>query len=171
MRDIRSGGNLMSSSQRVSRGFHRLGLFMAAITLVVGSIASLNIASDIASNAARWHDEQATLACAQEAFHKKFYADLSRKAFERRMATKLEAVKTGEVTLTHVNLKELGCSEWSERVPVLTIFTAKPPGEFSWTVELWSTYALYVVYALAVSLAVYGIVCAIGWVIGAFAAS
>ena len=45
------GGNLMSSSQRVSRGFHRLGLFLAAITLVVGSIASLYIASDIASNA------------------------------------------------------------------------------------------------------------------------
>ena len=144
---------------------------MAAILLVVGGIASLYIASDSASSAKRWHDEQATLVCAQEAFHKKFYADLSQEEFERRVAAKLEAVKRGEVTLTDVDLKEVGCSEWSERVPVLMIFCAEPPGEFSWTVELWSTYALYVAYALVVSLAVYGIVRAIGWVIGGFAAS
>ena len=87
------------------------------------------------------------------------------------MAAKLEAVKRGEVTLTDVDLKEVGCSEWSERVPVLTIFSAEPPGEFCWTVELWSTYALYVAYTLVVSLVVYGVVRAIGWVIGGFAAS
>jgi hypothetical protein len=85
----------MAASQRLSRGFHRLALFLAAIPLVVGSIASLYIASDAASSAKLWHDEQAALACAQDAFHKKFYADLSREEFDRRIAAKLAPVEAG----------------------------------------------------------------------------
>ena len=76
----------MGTSQRVSRGFHRLGLFLAAVLLLVGGIASLYIASDAAGSAMRWHDKQAALVCAQDAYHKKFYADLSREEFDRRMA-------------------------------------------------------------------------------------
>ena len=161
----------MATSQRISRDFHRLGIFLAAFVLLTGGIASLYIALEIASSAKSWHDEQAILICAQEAFHKKFYADLSQEEFERRVAAKLEAVKTGEVTLTAVELKEVGCSEWSERVPVLEIFTATPQEEFNWTVKLWSTYALFIAYTIAISLAIYGIVRTIGWVIGGFAAS
>jgi hypothetical protein len=34
----------MSTSQRVSRGFHRLGLFLALSTLLIGSLIAMNLA-------------------------------------------------------------------------------------------------------------------------------
>jgi hypothetical protein len=43
---IGGGGNPMSASQRVIRGFHRLGLFLGAIPLIVGAIATLAIVGD-----------------------------------------------------------------------------------------------------------------------------
>ena len=52
----------MSASQRVSRGFRRLALLLAAIPLVVGGIATFYIASDAASSAKSLHVK---LACAQ----------------------------------------------------------------------------------------------------------
>jgi hypothetical protein len=107
----------MSASQRVSRGFHRLGLFLAAIPMVLGVFASLYIASETANGAKRWHDEQATLVCAQDAFHRKFYADLSREEFDRRIAAKLAPIEAGDVRVTDPDL-------FARRVSVLEIFRA-----------------------------------------------
>ena len=57
----------MAASQRVSRGFHRLALFLAAIPLLVGGGLSLFIAIDQANKAKAMHEEQARLVCAQTA--------------------------------------------------------------------------------------------------------
>jgi hypothetical protein len=100
----------MSTAQRVSRGFHRLALFLAAIPLLLGGILSVYFAWVSASDAKLRYNEQAALVCAQGAFHKKFYADLSQDEFDRRIAEKLAPIQTGEVTVTNPDLKELGCS-------------------------------------------------------------
>ena len=54
------GGN--ATSQRVSRGFHRLALFLASIPLLVGIVASVYMAD---ASAKRWHDQQLKLVRAQ----------------------------------------------------------------------------------------------------------
>ena len=143
----------MSAPQRLSRGFHRLALFLAAIPLVVGGVVSVYIASD---GAKRWYDEQVTLVCAQDAFHKKFYADLPRDEFDRRMAAKLAPIEAGEVKLTDPDLKELGCSDWPRTVSVLEIFRARPPGELSWAAQISSYLATGLAITLGLSLGIYG---------------
>ena len=111
----------------------------------------------------RWHDKQAALVCAQDAYHKKFYADLSREEFDRRMAAKLAAawldiLKEEEILRTLQDLHELGCSDLLGKASVFEIFRAEPPEEFSWNWTLWSNYALWLAISLAISVAVYGLV-------------
>jgi hypothetical protein len=115
----------MAASQRVSRGLHRLALFLTAITLVVGGIASLYLASDVADSAKHRHDEQAIFICAREAIYRKFYADLSRDEFDRRLATKSKFNLTGP----DFDLKELGCSDESRTVSWREIAAARTAGE------------------------------------------
>jgi hypothetical protein len=57
----------MGGSTRVSRGFHRLGLFLAAILMLIGVISSAWVALDTANDAKAIHDQQAKLVCAQAA--------------------------------------------------------------------------------------------------------
>ena len=99
----------MDTAQRLNRGFHRLALFLAAISLLAGGVVSVFFASLATSNAKRWHDKQVALVCAQDAFYRKFYADLSREEFDRRVAAKLAPIQAGEVKVTDPDLKELGC--------------------------------------------------------------
>jgi hypothetical protein len=68
---------------------------------------------------------QAALVCAQDAFHKKFYADLSREEFDRRIVAKLAPVEAGEIRVTNPDLHELGCSDLPRTVSVLEIFRAE----------------------------------------------
>jgi hypothetical protein len=161
----------MDTPQRLGRGFHRLAIFLAAIPLLAGVVVSVYVASDATSSAKRLHDDQVVLVCAQDAFYRKFYADLSRDEFERKIAAKLAPIETGEVKVSEPDLKELGCSDWSRTVSVLEIFGARPPNEFSWAQNISSYLAIGLGITLAVSLAVYGMVRAIGWVIGGFATS
>jgi hypothetical protein len=158
------------TAQRVSRGFHRLAVFLATIPLLLGAIASLYIASETANSARRSHDEQATMICAQNALYKKFYADLSREEFERRVAEKLPRLEAGEDKVTDPDLKELGCSVFSRKVSLLEIFRAKAPGEFDWKAEFLLACAAGIAVTLVLVFTVYSIVRAIGWVIGGFAA-
>jgi hypothetical protein len=53
----------MASSQRLSRGFHRLALFLAAIPLLLGGSLSVYIAFDLANRL--WEQHQKLL-CAHE---------------------------------------------------------------------------------------------------------
>jgi hypothetical protein len=55
----------MGASTRVSRGFHRLALFLAAMPLLLGAVISFYAALDAAGNAAISHDEQVQLFCAR----------------------------------------------------------------------------------------------------------
>ena len=109
----RLGGiSIMGTSQRVSRGFQRLALFLAAIPLLVGAAWSLFLALDTAGKAQNWHNEEVALACAKDAFYRKFYSDMSRAEFERRLAAKVVVpIEAGEIKATVPDLKELGC--WS----------------------------------------------------------
>jgi hypothetical protein len=66
------------------------------------------------------------------------------------------------------DLKELGCSEWRRTVSVLEILDARPPSEFGWMWEFLSDLAKGLGLMLAVSLTVYGVIRAMGWVIGGF---
>ena len=55
----------MSAAQRVSRKFHRLGPFLAAVPLLIVGTWSVFNALNAANNARLSHDEQAHLVCAK----------------------------------------------------------------------------------------------------------
>ena len=141
----------MGTSQRVSRGFHRLGLVLAAIPLVAGSLWTTAEVLTFVSGSKRWHEKQVVWACARE-----------------RLATPLSSHDDGEV----IDLHKLGCSQPGERAVFWEVRDARHPGDFSYSSHLFTWgLALALGTTLAASLAVYGIVRAIGWVIGGFATS
>jgi hypothetical protein len=67
-----------------------------------------------------------------------------------------------------IDLKETGCRDWGQRV---TYGEARRPPDFNWYSSFGNSLLLYLTITLAVSLAVYALLRAIGWVIGGFAAS
>ena len=142
----------MATSQRVSRGFHRLGLFLAAIPLLFGIGYSLTTPLEITNYGLIDHREYVCAHNLLQSDPKRFW-DL-----------------TGEVRGSgFIDLKAVGCSDRDNALVVRQYVTDVPP--FNW----WRSYSLLVAPILALaavaSLAVYGIVRAIGWVIGGFAAS
>jgi len=148
----------MSTAQRVSRGFHRLAVFLAAIPLIIGIGASIFAALSEANGAKSSHDEQLELICAQE--------------LAKAPATRL--LKPGETVplppgkrpqdvqwlspppeglkaIMHADaktdfdefdlnydLKDLGCSEESRKVSWRQIIDASAPGVFSYWPIFWS---------------------------------
>ena len=135
----------MVASQRVSRAFNRLGLFLAAMPLLVGGSISLFIALNAANNGSVHHQH---LLCA----HKHVSP---------------VALSDEEVGLP-LSLKQVGCSE-SEYAAV-TYAEARNPPDFNWLTTFGSAMFPSVPITLALTLAVYALVRAIGWVIGGFAA-
>jgi hypothetical protein len=160
----------MAASLRLSRGFHRLALFLAAIPLLAISGFYLILAIRSANLDQHLHQEQVELACAQDAFHRKFYGDLSKEEFDRRIAAKLAPIEEGSIKVTDPDLKKLGCANESRMVSVTEIFRANPPAEFSWIGEFSGLFVPGLGLAFGLSVALYGLVRAIGWVIGGFAA-
>ena len=140
----------MATSQRVSRGFHRLALFLAAVPLLIGVLGSvlwaIRDANIIASN------KHQKLMCAYE-------------WLDRIVATNGSA----DVAVVQ-ELKAMGCSSWLETVSVEDILAAKNNG-FSYAAAFALTMTYGLAITLAFALALYGLVRAIGWVIGGFAAS
>jgi predicted Co/Zn/Cd cation transporter (cation efflux family) len=67
-------------------------------------------------------------------------------------------------------LQKLGCSDWAQTASFREVINAKPD-DFSYATELLPPLTIGLAITLAVSLAVYGFVRAIDWVIGGFAAS
>jgi hypothetical protein len=139
----------MSTAQRVSRGFHRLALFLAAIPLLLGGSLSIYVAFNLANRA--WEQHQ-KLVCAHE---------------------HIAGQKPGENVFNQfdtIKLKQIGCSNSDDTV---TVGEARnPPPNLNWFAAFGSGLLLSPLpQTLAVSLLVYGIVRAIGWVIGGFAAS
>ena len=57
-------------TQRISRGFHRLAIFLAAVPFLIGGTWATFAAINTAKNAQRSHDETVELVCAQTALKK-----------------------------------------------------------------------------------------------------
>ena len=99
----------MSAAQRVSRDFHRLALFLAAIPLLLGGSLSIYIAFDLASRL--WEQHQ-KLVCAHEHVAGK---KLGENVFDQ---------------FDTVNLKQIGCSNSDDTV---TVGEARnPPPNLNW---------------------------------------
>jgi len=138
----------MSTAQRVNRGFHRLALFLAAIPLLLGGSLSVYIAFDLANRL--WEQHQ-KLVCAHE---------------------QVAGKKPGENVFDQsdtVKLKQIGCSNSDDTV---TVGEARnPPPNLNWFAEFGSGLLLSPLpQTLIVTLVVYVIVRAIGWVISGFVA-
>ena len=141
----------MATAQRLGHGFNRLALFLAAIPLLVGGGLSLAIAIDQANDAKAMHEEQARLVCAQTALK--------------------SDVPQGYAADGRLDLQKLGCSDLPETTSYFKVLNARPPKAFSYARSFLPPLSIGVLLTLTIALAVYGIVRAIGWVIGGFAAS
>jgi hypothetical protein len=132
----------VASSQRLSRGFHRLAIFLAATPLLIGVILAL-IAFDKAS------DQRQKLLCARNVF----------KTDESKIWAQVFAPKSPDAK---VGLKEIGCStnDW-ERVSV-----DESQSPQTWLSAFTSAFLPGVPIALILAIAIYMLVSAIGWVIG-----
>jgi hypothetical protein len=138
----------MSTGQRVSRGFHRLALFLAAIPLLLGGSLSVYIAFDLANRL--WEQHQKLL-CAHE--------HVAGQKPDENVFDQFDTVK----------LKQIGCSNSDDTV---TVGEARnPPPNLNWFAAFGSGLLLSPLpQTLIVTLVVYVVVRAIGWVIGGFAA-
>jgi hypothetical protein len=161
----------MSTSQRVSRGFQRLAVFLAAIPLVIGVVLSIISARDAEGNRRRHYDE---LSCAHAR------AETARKkSAEKQLLTDEEVLALPPHSANpydrfdeRYDLRQLGCSAQSRKVSWDAI--AKPPAEFTY-LQYLSAFLPNLFQGIAISFAlaavVYGLVRAIGWVIGGFTRS
>jgi hypothetical protein len=143
----------MGASQRVSRGFHRLGLFLAAIPLVIGIILSVGVAV-----------EQANV---EEAYHQKVVC--AGQHPERWAATTAPKGSLTDEQVGTLSFKQVGCSD-NEDETVSYAEARNPPQFYSWS-SYASNATPYLIFAVAVSVMLYGLVRAIGWIIGGFATS
>jgi hypothetical protein len=132
----------MSASQRVSRGFHRLAVFLAAVPLLVGVVWSTFVAIDIAN------DARQNSACAQ-------------------------VVRTNKADrLQPSEFKDEQFDEPSgELRGIPKIAGSTTCSAFNFAVVLLRSLAFGLAITLVISLGIYGLVRAMGWVNGGFAAS
>jgi hypothetical protein len=146
------GANPMATSQRVIGDFHRLAVLSAVIPLLLGIVYSLWSPYQTANDELNRHHK---LECARE--HAALWPPVttsSPDSYDEEMGIPL-------------NLKSVGCSDRDD--DTVSYAEAANPPEFNW----WASYARHIAPILAltaaISLAVYGIVRAIGWVIGGYA--
>jgi hypothetical protein len=154
-------------SQRLSRGFHRLGLFLAAILLIVGGWFSVLTAKDEASMALHKHQQ---LVCAHEhiAQAKPLLPDVPKGMEPGDVLPSSPGQEPWQLNW-QLNLKQVGCSDYSD--DIVTYGEASNPPEFSWLGVFAQTLGLGLAITLAVTVVIYGQVRAIGWVIDGFTAS
>ena len=181
------------STSRVSRGFHRLAVFVAAIPLLIGVTISLSWAGKSTYQDLQRHQLQV---CAHEHIErvttpKGEAAALPSIGQEPNSAGTnlgtLSLPSIGEETKpnswpennpfhlmfapdeTPLNLKRMGCSD--SDYETVSLGEASTVPEFYWYPRLGYYLSIGVGLSLLLSFAVYGLVRAIGWVIGGFAAS
>ena len=153
------------TAQRVSRGFHRLGFFIAAALFLIAGALAVGPALQKANDASEEHQK---LLCA----HKYFGSG------ELRKLILSKAILTGPFTdlipldNRELSFKALDCS--SSDIDTVRYGEARDPPSFNWLDWLGVFAPLAAIplgLALVVSLGVYTFIRAIGWVIGGFAAS
>jgi hypothetical protein len=140
----------MSASQRVSRDFHRLAIFLAAIPLVIGTILSLGVAVQQANEEEAY---QQRVVCAGQ--HPK-----------RWPATTAPKGSLTDEQVGTLSLKQVGCSDREDET--VSYAEARNPPQFYWWASYASNATPYLIFAVVVSVLLYGLVRAIGWVIGGF---
>ena len=138
------------SSHRISRGFHRLGLFLASITLVIGSWITLLLPDWAAPFPAKW----------------------SFGVFTRQPMPEWTSSDTGngpiiEIGGTNVRMPSNYYDQpVAQQQDLMNRLIAN-----NWRNKFAKPLAQGLAITLTVSLAIYGLVRAIGWVVGGFAAS
>ena len=176
----------MAASQRVSRGFHRLALFLAAIPFLVGLAASLYFAINSAREASK---AQQQAICANNYIRRlnpnPIHEENCSEEDAAAAGVKLENFFTWCATqppkpywLLHgpddatLDLKSIGCSDSEyDTIGLGEARAVAAPFLSPWLDPFLSKFGVIFGITLAVSLAVYGVVRAIGWVIGGFAAT
>ena len=136
----------MSTSQRLGRGFHRLALVLAAIPSVFGTIFSIHYAYQETGPALRNNPTPVTIS----------------RSDKPKDGTEIEVKGIGVFSVPE-DFKDMSLEKQSETVQRLVA-----PW---WWAKFAELLTIGLVTTLAVSFIVYGIVRAIGWVIGGFAAS
>src|SRR5262252_148134 len=148
------------TTKRVSRGFHRLAVWSAAMPLLVGIIYSLWSSYQTANDELNRHDK---LECARE--HATLWPPVTTSSVGDETTS---SVGEDEETGIPLSLKSVGCSDRDD--DTVSYAEAANPPEFNW----WESYARHIASILAltaaISLGVYSVIRAIGWVIGRFAA-
>jgi ABC-type dipeptide/oligopeptide/nickel transport system permease subunit len=139
----------MSTAQRVSRGFHRLGLFLALITLVIGSLITVLVPDWTAPFPANWSFD----------------------LVDRQPMPEWTSSDTGdgpiiEVAGTNVRMPSNYYDQpVAQQQDLLNRLIAN-----NWRNKFAKPLAQGLGITLTISLAIYGLMRAIGWVIGGFAA-
>ncbi|HKA65659.1 MAG TPA: hypothetical protein VKD00_08100 [Methyloceanibacter sp.] len=133
------------SSQRSSRGFHRLALFLAAISLLIGTFAALLLAPD-------W----------TAPFSSPKWSVRGRSLEHHRRLTTIQIEGIGEIDVMSPFDEMDQAQQQSTVDKIVTNY---------WRSKVAIPFLQGFGITIAISLAVYGIVRAIGWVIGGSAAS
>ena len=156
---------MLGTSQRLSRGFHRLGIFLALIPFIVGAAWSLKVANEDANNLAALHDDEVSYACAKKVL-------MTNSPARKEIESKYTDAPPGFLPDNErVDLQKLGCASSSEIATVGDVLNVPEPMDFSYAGIFYPTLAPLLVVSLILSLLVYCLVRAIGWVIAGFAAS
>jgi hypothetical protein len=134
------GEGIMAASQRLSRCFLPIGLFLA-IPLIGGSVFSVLNALNTAGHAKMVHDAQVSLVCAQTALKTK------------PIGSKYSDLPPGHLADDErVDLTKLGCSEWNWTPTVRDVRKAQPPGEFSYAARFLASLGLNLAITLIATL-------------------
>ena len=151
----------MAASKRVSRGFHRLGLFLAAIIVLVGGGYYWVVSAGEVANQ-DWRHHKA-LVCAHQFRHRE-----DKRIWDLGLT---ELDETGEAI---IDLRALGCSQTvNDPHEIIKFGEVRVVPSFSWLSSfgselLFPPILIFACAALVLAVAAYGIVRAIGWVVGGF---
>jgi hypothetical protein len=151
----------MTTAEKISRGFHRLGLFLAALILLIGVPYSLFQALELMDYDVQ-HDE--ALKCAHDLLQR-----------DPKRFWDLNFIKPED--LNHVtddwpvDLSTFGCSDPEGGMVTFGEVRVVPP--VNWISRFGSLWLglparIYGLGALLLALAIYALVRAIGWIIGGF---
>ena len=188
----------MSTSHRVSRGFHRLAIFLATIVLIVGTgfavlMGSSEARRDLVSHQLKkgvfcakhkiisdpwvptiergdrdYDDSACVQACSVPASSPCAACVLSGPARQRTTAVRPD-YPVGPDDM--VSLDVLGCPHPPSRGRVSVILRASDPGELSYASAFLPSFLTLFGVRIVAAFAIYGGTRAIGWVVGGFAAS
>lgn len=155
----------MGPSHRINRGFHRLGIVLATLLLLAAGVLSVVATFDEARRTRGTHLKQMELICAQPQI--KVFLETPYK-MPLPPGVKVDPPPSGyPVTDTLIDLQKLGCSTEQRKVSFGAVLAAKAD---NYALSL-TPLALFMGIALVCSLALYGLVRAVGWVISGFVAS